>query len=215
MSKIIWIGLILILLGISPVTLEAQQEEVLRVEELARFLGIRDQMKIPLTQRGVEIQVQIYRNDSPRAYEDVDTGLSLSPDEIRPVGSMYSHGDGDFFFILIMQRLFVLGEESHVVHWGIRTEDQERESLSRSSFALELEEFQAPDYSWIHGIYRNVDSIQDTFTPVYMFGGRREGEGGTVFSSYEWEDPSVQAQLFDVLLVVVCRSVEYQGRPEQ
>lgn len=170
-------------------------------QELAFLADIRetDVVKIVIEKYEgsmVEFWVDIYRNDSPKSISELDHNLILRPDEsIQLAQGVYHIESGTDFTLLFLQNRRREGSIEFI------TATIDGQSKTRITQTVEIEEFSDPEFIWSTGP-ETVRFAYDEPIPIYQITGVRKRDGQAVMSSYMSGNPSIQAQLHDIHMVV-------------
>ncbi len=202
-GKYFFISVLCFMLFIS-ITSQAVTPQELSATELARLMGLYDYVKVSLSEPSFSLQIEVFRNENPVSYENLDPDFVAEPVETIDVGKMevYPKKDEKTYLLFAFQRLPSDKKPQNIIHWGIKTEGPENEGMGHSSFKLDLPEFDKPEYNWTFGLFPNPVITSEDFSPIYLIQGMEKQNGVTTFSGFGRDDINTQAQLYNILIVV-------------
>ncbi len=195
---------LLLLFFLTPNTI-AQPPAHPTEKEIAQLVGLYDLMKIPITETTISLQIEIYRNDNPVEFEDLDPSFRAEPQKTIEVGKMeiYPENQENFFFLFAFQRLSLEGRVDNIIYWGLKREGSKGEGLGKSSFRVDVSEFENPLFNWAFGQFPNIEITTD-YSPIYTIKGLKTNTSGATFSGTGRDDLNTQVQMHDLVIVINC-----------
>lgn len=195
---------LLLLFFLTPNTI-AQSPAPPSQQELSQLVGLYDLMKIPITEAAISLQMEIYRNNNPVKFGDLDPNFIAEPQKTIKVGKMEMHPENqeDFFFLFAFQRLALEGKIDNIIYWGLKREGSKGEGIGKSAFRFDVPEFNDPLFNWTFVQFPNIE-ITPEYTPVYIIKGLKTNNSGVTFSGTGRDDLNTQVQMHDLVIVINC-----------
>ncbi len=197
--------LLLLLFLLFPQNATAQNPYQPADKDLAQLIGLYDSIKVPISETSISLQIQIYRNNNPVGYEDLDPNFVAKPQETIDVGKMeiYPENDDSFFFLFALQRLSLETKTDNIIYWGLKREGSNGEGVGTSAYLVDSPEFKNPEFNWTFGLFPNIE-ITTAYSPVYIIKGLEKQNSGTTFSGLGRDDLNIQVQMHDIIIVINC-----------